>query len=272
MLLILLVLLAGCCGFEESQSRAIRRANEKAEYIYRRHDEQRFQLPQPTPRSRGPVPSCALNGTGSQQHPRITKEFFRCRGSSTHPIRSCKEASGDTVQLLDCTGPAGHGLPLRDGNEFVYPILIDLLNYVQDQTGKRVVITSGHRCPAHARYIDPRPSSQTTRHLIGAAVDFYVEGTDPLTVVQLLQAFYRQPGYQKADQEFARSTKLDPGTSIPAWYNREILIKLLGPSEERNLDNNHTHSYITLQVRWDRATSKRVVTTWQEAFYNYPRW
>jgi hypothetical protein len=265
---LLLVALAGCTGFEESQAREIRKVNEKAEHIYRRHDERRFVLPQIAARERAPVP---WRG-GSQQHPQITKEFFRCRGSSTHPIRSWKEASGEMIQLLDCSGPAGHGLPLRDDAEFVYPVLIDLLNYIQNQTGKRVVITSGHRCPTHSRYVDPRPCAQTSRHLIGAAVDFYVDGIDLHKVIQLIQAYYQQPGYQKADREFARSTKPDNDCATAAWFNREVYIKLFNPGEGRDLDNSHTHPYICLQVRWDRSTAKRVVTTWQEAFYNFPRW
>jgi len=191
---------------------------------------------------------------------------------STHPIRSWKEPNGETVQLLDCSGPAGHGLPLRDGVEFVYPILIDLLNYLQETTGKRVVITAGHRCPTHTRYIDPRPQAQTHRHLIGAAVDFYVEGTDPLKVVQLIQAYYQRPGYDKSDREFSRSTKPDAEAATPAWFNREVYVKLLKSNEGRDLDNSHANPYLSIQVRWDRATTKRVITTWQEAFYNYPRW
>lgn len=268
MLWLVLLFLCSCSGFEESQSREIRRANEKAEHIYRRHDERHYALPQVARRQRCDVPWRA----GDQPHARITKEFFRCHGSSTHPIRSWKEPNGDTVQLLDCSGAAGHGLPLREGREFIYPVLIDLLNYLQDTTGKRVVITSGHRCPTHNRYLDPRAQAQTTRHLIGAAVDFYVEGVEPAKVVQLLQAYYQKPEFEKADREFTRSTKPDAEVSTPAWYNREIYIKVLNPSEGRSLDNNHTHPYINLQVRWDRSTKQRVVTTWQEAFYNYPRW
>ena len=61
----------------------------------------------------------------------------------------------EIARYYDCGGPEKHSLPLREKKEFyLHSILIILLNYLQIQTGKRVVITCGHCCPEHNAYLD----------------------------------------------------------------------------------------------------------------------
>ena len=60
-------------------------------------------------------------------------------------------------------------------------------------TGKNAVVTSGHRCMAHQAFLDPSPKASGSKHLVGAEVDFYVQGLEeqPMTVVQLLLDYYK---------------------------------------------------------------------------------
>lgn len=146
---------------------------------------------------------------------------------------------------------------MKDDKEFIYPTLLNLLNAIQDQTGKRVVITTGHRCPQHNQYADPSPYHYGSKHMMGAEVDFYVEGleTSPLEIIALVQKQYENdPKYR----EFERfdAAKLD--VSTPAWHNGEIFMKLYLADEGRDFDNQHPYPYISIQIQRDRETGERV--------------
>lgn len=190
---------------------------------------------------------------------RITKDFFRCKGDLNHPL-----ISKDKIFIKDCSGAEAHGLPVRDGKEFIYPCLIDLLNYVQEKTKKKVVITTGHRCPAHNNYADPSSLNKSSKHLLGAEVDFYVEGMEKESekIIALLQNYYKTDPTFCRDKEYFEFQKMDASkyhVSIAPWANKEILIKLNLENENRDFDNSHDHAYITIQVRFDRETNKKVV-------------
>src|SRR5206468_4318905 len=149
-----------------------------------------------------------------------------------------------------------HSLPLSDGKEFVYSILLDLLNYLQAKTGKRVVVTCGHRCPVHNLYADQSKSNQVSKHMIGAEADFYVQGFEerPDLIVELIKGFYKEEArYQglPAYQEFKRFEKEEAGLSTLPWYNQEVCIKLFKKSEGRDIDNRHPYPYLSIQVRYD---------------------
>jgi hypothetical protein len=201
--------------------------------------------------------------------PRITREFFRCRGSSSNaPLTITR---GETAEvLLDCEGGHRHSLPVHDGREEIYPILIDLLNYLQARSGHRVVITCGHRCPKHNVYADASTFNATSKHQIGAEVDFYLEDLEqePLRVVQWIFEYY---GDQSEFGSFARYEKSDTNVTTPPWYNQEILVKLFTASEGRDLDNTHPYPYLSIQVRYDRQRRMRVSYSWDEAFYGFWR-
>jgi hypothetical protein len=183
--------------------------------------------------------------------------------------------NGEVVRYLDCGGVDKHSLPMDEDKEFFYPILIDLVNYLQVKTGKRVVITSGHRCPEHNTYVDPSVENQYSKHQIGAEVSFYVQGmeSEPEAIVKYLQAYYlEKPEYRdlKEYREFQRYEGETNVSTLP-WMNKEIFIKLYDKKEGRNFDNRHPYPYVSIQVRYDRAKKERVVYSWDKAHRNYLR-
>lgn len=207
--------------------------------------------------------------------PVITKEYFRCRGSVLHPPHISQNQSGKTTRVYDCGGMEKHSLPLKEGKEFVFPVLTDLLNFIQERLGKRVVITSGHRCPEHNLYVDASAENQTSKHLLGAEVSFYVQDLEknPEKVIEEIFHYYQEhPTYAGMSEygTFSRYRKSNLLTS--PWMNKEILIKLFQPHEGRNLDNRHPYSYISIQVRHDKEENKKVDYTWNLAHRNYLRY
>jgi len=225
----------------------------EGEYIYRKSGEHFYRPDSTAYRTRALYP---WEQSYVGNHPRITREFFRCKGSHCNPVRLIEEGE-QTVRLCDCDG---HGLPQRGGEPYIAQVLIDLLNYIQEETGSRVVITCGHRCPAHNRYSDPRPFNQTSKHMIGAEADFYVQGMEgePESIIELIQEFC-------PDAPFERYYKENTDVSTPPWYNRELFVKLYREDEGRDLDNRHPYPYIGVQVRYDRDLEERVVYSWERA-------
>ncbi len=243
---------------------------EVGEFIYRNHDEYLFNPEPPVKVKLEPYP---WSKDLVANLPKITKEFFRCKGSSLNPERMV--GHGDKItKLSDCGGSDRHSLPLRNDREFIYPVFIDLMNYVQSTTGNRVVITSGHRCPQHNLYVDPSPGNQSSKHMIGAEMSFYVQGMErqPDKVIKILMDYYAkefqgQPEYTN----FETYEKGPTNVSSPPRYNKEIFIKLFLPHEGRNLDNRHPYAYISVQVRYDREKKENVVYSWEGAIKNYLR-
>jgi len=261
----IICLFLGCSRLEQAEKEKIRRSNCTAESIYRSKDDRFYPLAPPahTPR--------AVYPWEAEAHlPRITREYFRCKGSPINPPLVSPEAE----PLIDCEGSSRHGLPILGAKETVYPILIDLLNYLQKKTGKRVVVTCGHRCPAHNAYSDPSPENRTSKHQIGAEADFYVQGMEdrPLEIAGLLMQYYREaPGYRN-DPEYLTFKPLEQGDpKIQAWMNQEIFLKIYPKDEGRDGDNRHPYPYITLQVRFDRERKEKVVYQWAKAHQGYPR-
>lgn len=257
---------------DQTEKDNIKTLNQKAEYIYRAHDEYLFIPPRPIPQT---VPLYPWESRLVGNHPKITKEFFRCKGSNLNPVHIV-QGKTDVERFFDCSGAEKHSLPLRDGKEFIYPILIDLMNYIQSKTGKRVVITSGHRCPDHNVYCDASPSNQASKHMIGAEVSFYVQGLEekPEIVINHLQDYYTtNPKYKDQNDfiEFKRYEKDDTNVATKPWYNKEIFIKLFQKKEGRNFDNRHPYPYISIQVRFDIDSGKKVIYTWKEANQNFLR-
>lgn len=245
----------------------------KGEYLFRHHDESLGQVEPIQPNKRAPYP---WEEERQGHYPKITKEFFRCKGSNLNPVHLVQKEK-ETVRYYDCGGTQRHSLPLRDQKEFVYPILIDLLNEIQIETGKRVVVTCGHCCPDHNLYLDPSPANQASKHLLGAEVDFYVQGMEkePEKVVELILAYYRkQPRYKglKEFEEFKRYEKGDTNVSTPPWFNQEIFIKIFKKTEGRDGDNRHPYPYVSIQVRYDWDLQEKVNYSWDKAFHNFHRW
>lgn len=262
-LFLLLIICTACTPASDDESGKIV-MEAKGEYVYRLQHEYFFIPETPEKIALEPYP-WEQNRAGAL--PKITKEYFRCKGSFLHPVQVIA-GKGETKRLQDCGGTDQHSLPLRDNKEFIYPILIDLLNHVQDQTGRRVVITSGHRCPEHHAYADQSQENRYSKHQIGAEVAFYVQGYEdrPEMIVKILQNYY-----QKEDKNFQRYEKKDTDVSTPPWYNKEIFIKLYKKMEGRDFDNRHPYPYIRILVRYDRDKKEQVTYSWEKSHKNYLR-
>lgn len=253
---------------EQSEKEKIRRMNCKGDLIHRNENECFYPISTPTH-----SPRVAYPWEAEGRLPRITKDFFRCKGKSSHPPLF---VSGNFDPIVDCEGALRHGLPIFKGKEDVYPILVDLLNYIQKKTGRRVIVTCGHRCPAHNSYADPSKENRTSKHQIGAEVDFYVQGMEdrPLEIVGLAMQYYQEmPAYgvDKEYLEFRRYDRPDARSTIQPWFNKELFITLFQKEEGRDADNSHPHPYISFQVRFDREGKERVVYSWERAHRGYPR-
>lgn len=242
------------------------------EYLYRLHSEKFFDPPLPEKKTLEIYP---WEKTLVGNLPKLTKEYFRCKGSSLNAAKTI-EQKGEIVRCMDCSGSEKHSLPLREGKEYVYQVLIDVLNYIQLKTGKRVVITSGHRCPEHNMYVDSSFANQSSKHMIGAEVSFYVQGVEenPEYSLRLIQNFYKEdPKFkgQKEFEEFKRYEKEDTDVSTLPWYNKELFVKIYTKREGRDFDNRHPYPYLSIQVRYDRELNEKVVFSWEKANKNYFR-
>lgn len=269
-----LFFLGACSGLERSEQEKLRRANAQGEFVHRTHDESHYPLETPMHQIREKYP---WEMTYHGKHSKITKEYFRCKGSSLNPPHSDHKDPARPVNYFDCAGFQKHSLPLQQDREFIYPILIDLLNYVQSKTSSKVVITCGHRCPVHNAYADNSLYNQNSKHMIGAEVDFYVQGMEsrPQEVIDLLMRYYQEMPLYQNDKHYAQFQRLEKGklnVSTPPWYNKEILIKLYMKSEGRDFDNRHPYPYISVQVRFDRERNENVTCSWQKAFNGYKRY
>lgn len=249
-----------------------RRLNLATTYVDRHHDEYFFRPAVPLRQS---AERYAWESMSTSSLPRITKEHFRCRGCELNPPQAIPQANGSIIPCQDCGGAEHHSLPLRDDREMIYPILTDLLNNLQDKTGKHVVITSGHRCPEHNRYVDPAPSNTSSKHMIGAEVDFYVQGLEdkPEDIVALLMNYYVEQEKYGGDKAYTQFSRYDKSTDVSThpWYNKEVFIKLYRRDEGRNLDNRHPYPYLAVQVRYDFDRKERVEYSWKAA-QRYQRW
>lgn len=263
-IIIALLLLASCSGLEEAHERKIRKANEIVSPIRRRHDEFHYRLPPPRMRVRRPY-AWEENLVGG--YPRITKEYFRCKGNALNPpiLEEGKNPRHD------CNGKETHSLSIIDGNEGVYPILLKLLNYIQETTKSKVVVTCGYRCPKHNTYADSARLNQTSKHTIGAEVDFYVVGYEemPMQIIELIKAYYADEGSEYST--FKRYEGSDTNVSIYPWYNKEVFLKLYKEDEGRDLDNQHSYPYISIQVRHDRSANQRVTYSFDRAHKGFKR-
>lgn len=252
--LLISFLVFGC----SSEDKKNPKQNLHGEYIYRFSTDCHFTPPPPLPCKKNYYP---WDHFYAGKHPRITKDFFRCKGNPQNPVVT-QEKDGKILNYYrDCCGGERHGLPLRNEKEFIYPCLLELLNYLQETTGKKVIVTSGHRCPLHNLYCDFSSSNASSKHMMGAEVDFYVEGLEqePQTVVALLQRFYQEHYPEKKEYlTFERYQKNGLNVSTPPWYNKEIFIKLYTQTEGRNIDNSHPYPYIGIQVRYDKERNKPV--------------
>ena len=254
-LIFILFLFAACQESGDPAYRDQRRRNQKGEYIHRSS----YEFTQIPPMILTTPEPYAWEERFSGNLAKITKEHFRCKGTSFNP-----PFMRDKVRVADC---GKHTLPLRDGKEYVYPILIELLNYLQFKTNKKVIITCGHRCIDHNIYVGGPTYS---KHIIGAEVAFYVQGmeSEPGLIIKYLIDYYKDHSNSQY-REFKRYDKNDSSVATQPWFNKEIFIKLFSKTEGRDFDNSHPYPFISIQVRLDG--NKPVSYTWPQAnnYYRY---
>lgn len=243
-----------------------------AEYIFRLDNESFYTVP---PQVTAETPKYPWEKKYIGNHIAITKEHFRCKGSQLNPIKTFNQENYEE-KIFDCDGHLAHTLPLKDGKEFVYPILIDILNFLQENLNAPVVITSGHRCPKHNRYVEPSIYNRASKHQLGAEVSFYVKGYEwqPQKVLDSLFNYYKTtPAYKdlKEYREFQRYEQPNTNVSTKPWFNKEIFIKYFKSDEGRNFDNQHKYPFIAIQVRFDRSLNQKVIFNEELAISNYHR-
>ncbi len=254
------LIFSACSGLEKSEKEKLKKANMTYQPIIREHHEKTIEELDFNPISREKYPwEKELVGRFSP----ITKEYFRCKGNALNPQIQVAFENEATRVVRDCSGIEKHSLPIRDKKEFIYPILIELLNEVQKKLSAKVVITCGHRCPEHNLYSDQTAQGRLSKHQIGAEVDFYVEGYEnkPSDVIQIIRQFYLDnPRYQGL-REFQMFSQTQKGKI----ENKEIAIILNGKNERRDFDNRHPYPYITIELKYDLESKKKVEYTWAEA-------
>ena len=260
------ILILTFCTACENEQHEKTLTDTSSEYIWRKSDD--IKLCYTTPEAKKVIEYPWKDYEGKSLRP-ISKEYFRCKGMSLNPPRVMQENGKETARYLDCGGAEKHSLPIRNNKEYIYPILIELLNHIQTITKKQVIITSGHRCPTHNTYVDPSPQNLASKHMLGAEVNFYVQGLEnqPEAIVKILMDYYKTHTRYlllKDYQEFKRFEK-NTTTSILPWYNKEIFIKLFQASEGRNIDNRHAHPYVSIQVRFDRERNVGLNFSWEQA-------
>jgi hypothetical protein len=260
--LFLFCLLTSCQNGQQSASSS----HTRCEPIDRLHTDHALHIPEIKPAIQTPYP-WQTEGVGQLRA--INKDYFRCKGSTLHPPHIVLQDGKESGRFYDCAGAEKHSLPVVNGKEFIYPILLELLSEIQKQTGLPVIITSGHRCPAHNAYLDPRIKAQSSKHMIGAEVDFYVQDMQetPEKVIQIIFDFYNSHARYQGKKEYQTFCRFEKETDVTVapWLNKEIFIKLHSKTEGRNFDNRHPYPYISIQVRFDREKNERVVFTPQQA-------
>ena len=65
--------------------------------------------------------------------------------------------------------------------------LLEILNKLRNHYGKRIFVSSGHRCPDHNADVGGGRKSQ---HLLGRAADIWVDGVNAHDVYHLLDSWY----------------------------------------------------------------------------------
>lgn len=264
LLALLSALVAGC----EQSSPAPQRGVFVGEYIARHASDNLLDLKSP---ERLQISAYPWDATTRTPLPPITKHYFQCRGCLQHPPKMIQRG-GESIHLYDCRGGEQHSLPLRDGQEWIAPLLLVMLNFCQERFERPVHITCGHCCLDHRTYLYPHASSEGVGHVLGAEVDFYVEGWEsrPERVVQALLEFYRTRWNH--DQHEKGEFSYDEKDGSRFWKNREVVLSIHAAHLGRDEDNNHSYPYLTIRVRYDKESKDTLKYSWDRALKSYYRY
>ena len=250
--LLLIISLNACSSAETRLEKKRMKNNNSTEKIYRHASEFAYQEELSVLVKRKPYP-----WENDAAFPRITMDFLRCKGSLDNPVLKGHEGAYE-----DCNGMHEHGLPYVDGDEFVYPVLITLLNKLQKAFESKVVVTSGHRCPKHHMYITCG-ESKISKYMIGARVDFTILGMEqyPELIIEKIKELHQ------TDEEKYQVFKSDGPL---AWTNEEIRISVNKEGEHSTLQRKK-HPVVTIDVRYDRQKKEAISLDWNKAYKGYIR-
>jgi hypothetical protein len=227
--ILLFVALVSCNRVQKRHEKQVRNYYKKVGHISRYKNQRQFSFTVGNPRSAPEYPFSTTNRYGLRK---ITKELFRCKGSGASKLT-------ENGWLFDCNAIHTHSLPVQDTREFIYQEFLDLLNALQDKTGKRVLVHEGHRCPKHNHYLDSSYKNSFSKHQIAARVTFSLQGYSLPETIDVIREYYtscNNPLYIKAEG---------------IWSNKYIRVYAMQP--------------IALELMFDRDSQKRVEYSYRQA-------
>lgn len=251
--------LCGCSGLEQSEQEKIKKMHALSEPILRYAEEQSHAICFPEKKVRERY---SWENTLAHEYPKITKEAFRCKGSGNPKPKISRE----NVAIFDCQGADKHSLPICEDRESIYPALLEILNFLQDQLKKKVVVTAGHRCYLHQTYLLGTTSGAITKYLVGAQVDFLIDGLQASSqqIIDCLQKYYQEIFPNEKDYHLEK-------TVTGVWQNKEIFVRFFAKHEGRNEDNSHDYPYLSIELKHDRVLNKKIHVKYQQAINGYFR-
>lgn len=175
----------------------------------------------------------------------LTKYSFQCPG--TNP-----EANIPLHQK--CLGALHHGLPLVNGKEYIYPRLIDLLNFLQKENKEKIMVIRGHLCPKAFSLLDPK--EQHEKYLIGAMVKVSSQVNWEKNLSTLVKKFYDKKKEEDPLYEIGSST-------YPITFINQEFKFIIYPSLLTNI--------MEIEVLYDKEKDSRINFT-EEDIQNYLRY
>ncbi len=250
-LIIVLLFFISCSTADERSQKQRMKNNLSDEKIYRLSSEKVYQIDPLELAARELYP-----WENESRYPKITMNTLRCRGSKDAKVIQ----SGDKV-FEDCGGLHDHGLPYQDGEEFIYPALITLLNKVQNSFDKKVIVTSGHRCPKHHNYL-MKEQSKISRYMMGCKVDFTVEGFEnqPEEIIQKIIDLYPGEEFQKVKQ----------ADGLIVYTSKEFHL-MIAKEGEHSITGGMHHPVVSVDVRYDRDKEEAIILDWDKSFHGFIR-
>ena len=259
LILILAFSLYGCSGLEQSEQEKIKKTQALSEPILRYRDEKFHAICFPEQKIRERY---SWENTTAHKFPKITKEAFRCKGSGSPKPKISRE----NLAMFDCQGADKHSLPIYEDKEFIYPALLEILNELQDQLKRKVVVTAGHRCYKHQTFLLGTTTGAVTKYVLGAQVDFLIDGIEASSgkIIDCLQEYYKRVFPDQKEYQLEKSV-------IGVWHNKEISMRVYAKHEGRNEDNTHDLPYLSIELKHDRVLDKKIQVNYQQALSGYYR-
>lgn len=233
--LLSLFLLVSCGSFEKSEKKKLMQKEKRVCAVVLQGGEKQLDL--------GPSQSFEVAGYPWERYGflllPISKEHFRCKGSSLSPPKTFLSYSGQLQTVQDCGGD--HSLPLKNDQEYIDPMLIDLLNALQDKLGAKVIVLIGHVCPVHAIYDNPMAPHKDFKYQLGAKVAFYVEGNESQTVLKALADIYLQKDPNAVIKE----------NSEEGWSSSMVMARSMKQEQE-------IYQAVTIEMKLDSQTKQSI--------------